>query len=266
MTGLPARQRLAQSLIVLCSIVLAVVLFTLKRTHEQKTAIDVLIENGKKSLSPTRLQIIESLESDFKKSEDSESLRTLKSEWRKAGNIQIAAFYAFRLANQDSVFSSWKEAGMLLDSASRIPPGEVDLQSYFLRCAIHSLTQANRLDPADAEVKIALAGLYADGEGDVMKGVMLLREILAADSMNLDANLKLGELSMISGQYENASRRYRAATLADSSNAQAWLGLANALIALRDTTHSIEIAGALQRAHEIDSSLLEIKRGEHLEN
>jgi tetratricopeptide (TPR) repeat protein len=243
--------RLKQSLIVLCCIVLAVVLYSLRRTQEQKTAIDVLIENGKKSLSPQQLHLIESLEGDFKKSEDTESLRTLKSAWRKAGNVQVAAYYAFRLANQDSVFSSWKEAGMLLDTASRIPPGEVDLQAWFLRSGINCLEQARALTPSDAEVKVALAGLLADGEGRVMEGVRLLRDVIALDSMNVPANLKLGELSMMSGQYENAVARFKAATRADSNNVDAWIGLGNALNAQGNEWEGLL---AFAKAYEIDSN------------
>lgn len=251
--------RLRQSLIVLCSIILAVVLYSLRRTHEQITAIDLLIENGKKSLSPQQLHLIESLEGDFKKSEDNESLRTLKSAWRKSGNMEVAAYYALRLANQDSVFSSWKEAGMLLDSASRLPPGEVDLQAWFLRNGINCLEQAITSNPSDVDVKIALAGLLADGEGRVMEGVTLLREVVATDSMNVAANLKLGELSMMSGQYANAVLRYTVAARADSMNTDAWIGLGNAWLAMGEQS---DAAMAFKRAHDIDSTSVMLPGGE----
>jgi tetratricopeptide (TPR) repeat protein len=246
------KNRLQQSLLVLCSIVLAVVLMMLRRTHEQKTAIDVLIENGKESLSSEELDRIEGLEDEFKRSEAVESLRALKREWQKADNQQIEAFYAFRIANEDSTFSSWKEAGLLLDSASRSPAGELNLQDYFLRCAIDCLEQAQALDQSDTETKIALAGLYADGQGAVMRGVMLLREVLASDSLNVHANLKLGELSMVSGQYENAIARFLKVTSADTGNTHAWVGLGQAYVAAGNEPRAIE---ALTRATSLmDSS------------
>ena len=155
---------------------------------------------------------------------------------------------------------------MLLDSASRLPPGEVDLQTYFLRSGISCLNQATDLDPSDAEVKVALAGLHADGEGAVMQGVMLLREVVEADSMNVAANLKLGELSMISGQYQNAIERFRTAVAGDSENIDAWIGLGNANLAVGNEAEALDAlirasalldTGSLKAA--IDQKIIELK-------
>lgn len=248
-------------LLVLCGIVLAVALYLLRNTPEQKSAIDVLIENGKESLSPDRLHLIDSLERDYKrnvltrssgvpsaKNPANETLHALQHAWLQADNVQVAAVYALHLAESDTVFVSWFAAGVLLDSAFRSPRTASELRSYFLRMATTSLEHAQALDHSSLHVKVRLAGLYADGHGEVMKAVTLLREVVEADSLHVLANLRLGEFSMMSGQYDGALRRFQRVVSADSNNADGLIGLANANLALGRQPDALDL---LTRANEL---------------
>jgi cytochrome c-type biogenesis protein CcmH/NrfG len=99
-----------------------------------------------------------------------------------------------------------------------------------------------------------------------MQGVMLLRDVLAKDSTNPEANLKLGDLSMMSGQFRNAATRYEKATAADSTSTEAWVGLGNAYMALgmkpealEAFTHASMLMDSGQAKAAVDQVINELK-------
>ena len=63
-----------------------------------------------------------------------------------------------------------------------------------------------------------------------MQGIQMLREIVASDSMNLDAQFYLGLFSVKSGQLDKAADRFRKVIAIDSTYAQAYTELGAVLL------------------------------------
>ncbi len=71
-----------------------------------------------------------------------------------------------------------------------------------------SYQKAMELDPKNLDAKTGVATCYVDASENPMQGIMLLREVVAADPENVNANLNLGMFSMKSGQFDKAISRF----------------------------------------------------------
>lgn len=71
-----------------------------------------------------------------------------------------------------------------------------------------SYQKAMELDPKNLDAKTGMATCYVDASENPMQGIMLLREVVAADPENINANLNLGMFSMKSGQFDKAISRF----------------------------------------------------------
>lgn len=71
-----------------------------------------------------------------------------------------------------------------------------------------SYEKAMELDPKNLDAKTGVATCYVDASQNPMQGIMLLREVVAVDPENVNANLNLGMFSMKSGQFDKAISRF----------------------------------------------------------
>ena len=149
--------------------------------------------------------------------------------WETTGMLQVAAEYHRLAADMEpQSASAFGEAGdrfyALIPSA-----GDDQEQVDYVFRAMYGYERALELDSQDLERKIRLATLYTDHQGNVMQGVLLLREVAAADSNNTDAQLRLGRFSLMSGQTDKALARFRTVIRQDSLNLPARILLAQTL-------------------------------------
>ena len=107
---------------------------------------------------------------------------------------------------------------------------KTDSRVYALKAG-EILKQLIDEDPGDLMLKNKLAMTMAVGE-DPMKGVALLREILELEENNRQAILNLGLLAIQSSQFSRARERFKKLVSLDSSDFEAKLYLAVALIEL----------------------------------
>lgn len=71
-----------------------------------------------------------------------------------------------------------------------------------------SFEKAMELDPKNLDAKTGMATCYVDASENPMQGITLLREVVAVDPENVNANLNLGLFSMKSGQFDKAIARF----------------------------------------------------------
>jgi tetratricopeptide (TPR) repeat protein len=115
-----------------------------------------------------------------------------------------SAYYMQMKARQTNSKADWtKTAERYYAGASYFPSGRVLIDS-----AIHAFGKVLEIDPKDLNAKTGLGVCYVEGTSDPMKGVGLLKDVLAADSNYVDALLNLGNFGMTSGQYEKAISRF----------------------------------------------------------
>jgi tetratricopeptide (TPR) repeat protein len=88
-----------------------------------------------------------------------------------------------------------------------------------------------------------------------MKGIMLLREAVSADSTNLEAQLNLGFFSMQSGQYDKAVSRFEKVLALQPNLYEVQIYLSDALEAQGDKKGALRTLQALKK-NSTDTLLL----------
>jgi Flp pilus assembly protein TadD len=90
---------------------------------------------------------------------------------------------------------------------------------------------------ADAKIEEAVK-IITEGKGAAMKGVALLKEVLAEDSTNLKALYHLGNFSIQSGQYTKAIGRFENMLRIDPNQEEALFLLGYSLLQTGDTANA----------------------------
>lgn len=127
--------------------------------------------------------------------------------WDRQMRPGISAEYALQKAELSDEGLAWKNAGIRFLAISNFFEGSD--KSGLLTRAIACLEKAQVKLPTDDAVKTQLGVAYVEGSSEPMKGIALLREAVAKDSTNLDAQISLGIFSMKSGQYDKAIKRFQ---------------------------------------------------------
>ncbi|MBK7682250.1 MAG: tetratricopeptide repeat protein [Bacteroidetes bacterium] len=83
------------------------------------------------------------------------------------------------------------------------------IQSLLVGKAITNYQKVLELNPNNLNAKTDLGACYADGTSEPMKGIMLLRDVVAADPNHEMAQYNLGMLSVKSGQLDKAIERFQ---------------------------------------------------------
>lgn len=94
-------------------------------------------------------------------------------------------------------------------------------------------------NPENIELKLLLSNFYVDFSNEIMKGVFLLRDIVQKDSLNLQANLTLGRLSVMSGQYDKAVSRLETVLKVDPNFVEAHYFMGEAFAGMGNKEKSI---------------------------
>ncbi len=217
--------------------------------HPIHINFDQLSANLKKKITPTQKDSIEVLEARLEAYKDSSAFHRaaiyaeLGSSWEKAQYIELASHYFQQAAVLDSVESRWKEAADKSAFAFRIS-SDSSMRAHLVEKTVDAYNKTIAFDTSKLDYQIELAATYIDGYGNqgqqVMKGIFMLRDITLKDSTNLKANLMLGQMAIVSAQYDKAIARLQTVISKDPSNAQAYYYLAEAYIGLDEKEKAIE--------------------------
>jgi len=163
---------------------------------------------------------------------------SLSSIWQ-INKIPLLAAYAkvqkSKAIANDKVFA---EAGQACYMTSRfVSPNQ---QMFLMTNAIECFNSALNNDTANVNYKTSLGICYVEGSQDPMKGIMLLRSVVAADSTNIKAQLSLGMFALQSGQNDKAVKRFKSIIAMEPTNAEAYLFLAQAYSTLGNKPLAIE--------------------------
>lgn len=223
-----------QGFVVAIGIALAIALYFLRNIPEQRTALDELFEAGRDSLSQTEMDRLQQLENLDKPAR----FDSLTDFWREAGNPALAALSVQNKAKMTGEKEHYTDCGSaMLDAMDYGRQHEMDqnLLHYFVLSAEGCYQEVLAMDSTDMEARLGMADVAIDGKGQIMVGVRQLLDIVQEDSLNIQANLRLGRLSMVNGEYQNAIRRMKHVLQADSANVEAHLVLSNAFNAMGQT-------------------------------
>ena len=214
-------------------------------------------------------------------SEDGERIRSLKSKlitqpelgnylelsqaWEAIGNYPLGAFYYYEAANLNSDSISWEAAGDKLYNGF-ITYGDSLISNNLITFAVASYEKAKNSEPDDLEVQMKLAETYVESP-DPMKGILMLREIADDNPDYVPALMRLGRLSMETGQFDKAINRFQQVLKNEPINTEAlyFLAISNEGIGnIEETIRLLELCKQLVAnpafTQEIDVYINELKK------
>jgi tetratricopeptide (TPR) repeat protein len=194
-----------------------------------------ILQKAKGTLNSGQRDSMEMMEMELQKvhsdKEKAQMLSAIGDNWTKTGNIIVAGKYFADAAEINKDVKTWDEAATRFFMGF---PNAADTlaKMYAVQEAIKSYEQLRKLDSTNMNYPIREALCYIDGQGQVMPGVVLLKEVEKKDPDNKDMNLILGRLAVVSGQYDKAVARLEKLITMDPNNAEAYFHLAEAYRAL----------------------------------
>ncbi len=251
--------KLKHWLLIGVSIALFILIYFLPKTTEkgsegQPTAatdhgdhIKPYIDSVVAALPEQDKQILKEKEQYFKVSADS-----IASFWNKRRFPGVAGYYLADFSKDHSSKANWLLTGNSFYMATRLMTTE-DLRHHFYEEAIKAYEKALEEDPEDLEVKTRLGVCYVEGTGEPMKGISFLREVVAKDSANTEAQLNLALFAIQSGQYDKAATRLEGLAAMKPEFAEVYLYLGQTYAAMNDKDKAIK---ALTRFSEMTDDAL----------
>lgn len=138
--------------------------------------------------------------------------------------------------------------------------------AFFTEKTIGSYTRVLEIAPGNLNAKVDLGVLYAEGTAEPMRGITLLREVVAQDSTHENAQLNLGFLSLKSGQYEKARERFLKVLHINPSRVDMYVYIGESFLrnnqideAIRNFELFKNLTGDPQMASEMDEYIKTIK-------
>lgn len=198
-------------------------------------------------LSADKKKSIETLTETAQKQNTAVTYKDVAEFWEKEKNLNMAAYNYKKAAFLENTEKSITFVGNLYMAVMQRTeePGTRKWQALE---AIECFGKALELNPNNTDTKIALATCYTEGTGETMKGVTLLREVTAADSNNIPANIILGKLAIQSGQFDKAKKRLELVLSLKPDNTEAMYFLAEAYKGSGNTEKAISL---LERCKQI---------------
>ncbi len=154
-------------------------------------------------------------------------LEALSKFWAVAKQPNISAKYKADIAKLENTEKSLTFASQYFIALYNNEE-DVAVRKWQANQAIDLLTQAQKLNPANEDLKTKIGICYTDGTGETMKGVLMLRELATNNPKNLEAGTKLGALAIQSGQFDKAIDRLEKLVALYPKNTEALYNLAEA--------------------------------------
>jgi tetratricopeptide (TPR) repeat protein len=212
------RARKIQLLIVTGAVALTIVLyFAPQKIKKEETvaekadvfSFESLLSSAKGGLKRQEVEPVSILENELGKNPDNVVLLdSLGKQWDKLGQPVISSHYFEMIAEHEPGEKSWLNAAYRYFDAFRMV-ADSGLRSRMITKAISCYNNVLHFNPENLDAKTDLGACYAEGTGEPMKGILLLREVVAKNPEHENAQFNLGILSVRSGQYEKAIDRFQ---------------------------------------------------------
>lgn len=209
-----------------------------KGVSMQQVAFDAeaYLDGQTQKLTPAQQKELEALEAG---NTNKENLVKLAGFWDSLNVSYAGAFYTYKLAEADPTEMTWYMAGSKFYNAANFSTDSL-MTMDAIRHAKQAFEKVLAINPANLEAKNALAVCIIQGDNDVMKGVGMLKEVVAKDSNNIQATFTLGMLSMQSGQFDKAVERFEKLVKLQPFNPEYYFYLGEAYAKKGDTKKAIK--------------------------
>lgn len=207
-------------------------------------SLDSLIAASKKQLSKTASDSVTTIENELAAIRDSSRMAAvfirLSGVYQRNRQPAIAAYYTELSGKLEKSSKTLTFAGQIFLELMQNEPSHA-VQLWEAAEATSALEMAQSIDPANEDAKLALATAYIEGSGEPMKGVAILRGIVAEKPDDVPANMLLGRMSIQSGQFDKAVSRFETVLKKEPDNSEAMYFLAQAYEGLGDKNKTIEM-------------------------
>ncbi|WDF68847.1 hypothetical protein PQ465_00340 [Sphingobacterium oryzagri] len=135
-------------------------------------------------------------------------LEELAKKWDDLAKYAPQGFIYEEMAKISPKFEYWLKAGDAFRSAYTNLQ-DTAMATELNRLAIQSYEHATELDGNNLDAKTGLGAAMVTGTNNPMAGIALLREVVAKDPKNIQANKTLGLFSLQSRQFDKAIERFK---------------------------------------------------------
>lgn len=182
---------------------------------ESKPSNEVNLENissmTKQSLDASLVKEISDIEGQVAKASGEDKIKLLQqlaNKWDDVAKPAPQAFVYDEMAKVSPKFEYWLKAGNAY-RAAYTNLQDSTLAQALNQNAIHAYEAALKANTGSLDAKTGLGAAMVSGTNNPMAGIALLREVVAADPKNLEANKTLGLFSLQSRQFDKAIERFK---------------------------------------------------------
>jgi cytochrome c-type biogenesis protein CcmH/NrfG len=208
-----------QILVILLTAILAVLLYFAPKKGSVKnpetegdTDFTTRFEEARKKLSPEQAKIFDKLEANLRKAQTENN----EEAWMGSSNEFLKAARYFQDNNKALLYKE----------------------------AISGFEKVLEINPKNLPAKTALGSAIVEGSGllgtQPMKGITLLREVIAQDSANIEANLQLGLFSVTSRQFDKAIERFQRILRIDSTHIEMYVYMGDTYLTMGEKQKAID--------------------------
>ena len=191
-----------------------------------------LLGQAKGQLKREELEPVNGLEKQLRvDSSNVELLDSLGKTWDRLQFPVVSAHYFEAIALKQPTEKNWINAGYRYFDSFRFSEDSL-LRNMMVEKAIASYREVLKINPHNLDAKTDLGICYAEGTGNPMQGIMLLREVVTENPDHANAQFNLGVLSVRSGQLSKAVERFEKVLTLDPKNSRARFLLGRTLFGL----------------------------------
>lgn len=190
-----------------------------------------------------KLHLPSELKQKLTDAENAGELDSVITLWNAINKPVAAAFYSKKKAEKEQSSVSWQDAGDYFIISARLTQGH-ELKKSVYENATECFEKALELDPKNLDAKTGLGVCYVEsaqftGEAP-MKGIGVLKSVIAEDPNNTKALMNLGYFAFQSGQLDLAIERFEKVLEIDPTIHESLLYLAE--ISLKQDNKEIAIS------------------------
>jgi tetratricopeptide (TPR) repeat protein len=181
---------------------------SVEKREAKEISEEQLIASAKESLKDEQKGFISALEMQLNADSSKLSLYdSLGNAWDEAKIPAASAYYFALKAKRNPTEDNYLKAAYRYFDAFKLADDSL-LRNQLAQKAISNYSSVLEINPGNLNAKTDLGVCYAEGTGEPMKGIMLLREVVKENPDHEMAQLNLGFLSVKSGQYAKAIERF----------------------------------------------------------
>ena len=174
-------------------------------------SLKTVSEMSKQGLNPSLVQEITEIEAQAEKAEGDakvQLLQQLADKWDDVAKVIPQGYIYEEIAQLSPKAEYWVKSGDAY-RAGYTNLQDTAMASVLTKKAIQAYEKAVELDGNNLSAKTGLGAAMVSGTANPMAGIALLREVVAKDPKNIEANRALGLFSLQSQQFDKAIDRFK---------------------------------------------------------